>query len=47
MQPKKGNMAGVRSIATKVMLQINCKLGGAPWMVSMPMKGIMVCEIIL
>lgn len=43
MMPKKGNMAGVRSIATKVILQINCKIGGAPWMVNMPMKGIMVC----
>lgn len=43
MQPKKGNMAGVRSIATKVVLQINCKLGGRPWMIQMPMKGCMVC----
>lgn len=36
-------MAGVRSIATKVVLQINCKLGGRPWMIGMPMKGCMVC----
>lgn len=43
MQPKKGNMAGVKSIATKVILQINCKLGGAPWMVAMPMSGVMIC----
>lgn len=27
MMPKKGNIAGVKSIATKVMIQINCKLG--------------------
>jgi aubergine len=26
MMPKKGNMGGVRSIATKVMIQINCKV---------------------
>lgn len=34
-------MAGVMSIATKVMIQINSKLGGAPWMVNFPMKGVM------
>lgn len=34
-------MAGVKSIATKVMIQINCKLGGAPWMIKFPMKGVM------
>lgn len=38
IQPKKGNMAGVKSIATKILLQINSKLGGAPWMIQMPMK---------
>lgn len=31
MMPKKGNMSGVKSIATKVMIQINCKLGGGKW----------------
>ena len=41
MMPKKGNMAGVKSIATKVMIQINCKLGGAPWMINFPLKGTM------
>lgn len=41
MMPKKGNISGVRSIATKVMLQINCKLGGAPWMINFPLKGTM------
>lgn len=28
MMPKKGNISGVKSIASKVMIQINCKLGG-------------------
>lgn len=41
MLAKKGNMGGVMSIATKVMVQINCKLGGAPWKVNFPMKGVM------
>ncbi|XP_034253131.1 piwi-like protein Siwi [Thrips palmi] len=30
------------SVATKVMIQMNCKLGGAPWSVNIPPKGIMV-----
>ncbi|KAL0880899.1 hypothetical protein ABMA27_002071 [Loxostege sticticalis] len=30
------------SIATKVAIQINCKLGGAPWTVMIPLKTIMV-----
>lgn len=29
------------SIATKVIIQINCKLGGAAWMVNFPIKGVM------
>ncbi|XP_050295935.1 piwi-like protein Siwi [Anthonomus grandis grandis] len=33
---------GVMSIATKVAIQMNCKLGGAPWATTMP-KRIMVC----
>lgn len=42
MQSKKGgNMAGVKSIATKVLIQLNCKLGGAPWMIKFPLKGVM------
>lgn len=42
MQPKKGgNPSGILSIATKVMIQINCKLGGAAWMVNFPLKGVM------
>ncbi|KAG8224464.1 hypothetical protein J437_LFUL003187 [Ladona fulva] len=33
-----GNM----SIATKVAVQINCKIGGAPWTVEIPLQGLMV-----
>lgn len=29
------------SIATKVAIQINCKLGGVPWMIKIPVKGLM------
>lgn len=41
MQPKKGNIGAVKSIATKVLIQMNCKLGGAPWMVKIPVGGLM------
>lgn len=35
LTPKKGaNISTLKSVATKVVMQINCKLGGAPWMVS-------------
>lgn len=30
------------SIATKVAIQMNCKIGGAPWYVKVPLKGLMV-----
>ncbi|GBP46102.1 Piwi-like protein Siwi [Eumeta japonica] len=30
------------SIATKVAIQINCKMGGAPWTVEIPVTGLMV-----
>ncbi|GLV44692.1 aubergine [Carabus blaptoides fortunei] len=33
---------GVMSIATKVAIQINCKLGGAPWTMEMPLSNLMV-----
>ncbi|KAF4517180.1 Argonaute-3 [Ephemera danica] len=33
---------GAVSVATKIAIQINCKLGGAPWAIEMPMKGTMV-----
>lgn len=29
------------SIATKVAIQLNCKLGGTPWLVPMPTRGVM------
>jgi len=29
-------------VATKIALQLNCKLGGVPWEVKIPMKGFMV-----
>jgi aubergine-like protein len=32
---------GVMSIATKVAIQLNCKLGGAPWMVKFPIMNTM------
>ncbi|XP_070495735.1 uncharacterized protein [Chironomus tepperi] len=41
MQPKKGNIGSVKSIATKVLIQMNCKLGGCAWMVNIPIKGLM------
>lgn len=30
------------SIATKVVVQLNCKLGGAPWSVEIPIQGLMI-----
>ncbi|KAJ8934127.1 hypothetical protein NQ314_013586 [Rhamnusium bicolor] len=32
----------VMSIATKVAIQLNCKIGGAPWTVVMPLSNLMV-----
>ncbi|GLV46571.1 aubergine, partial [Carabus blaptoides fortunei] len=32
----------VMSVATKVAIQINCKLGGAPWTVEIPISNLMV-----
>lgn len=41
--PKKGkDISSLMSIATKVVVQINCKLGGAPWMIKFPMTGFMI-----
>lgn len=40
---KKNMLAkGAMSIATKVAIQINCKLGGAPWTVEIPMSNLMI-----
>ncbi|XP_050436939.1 piwi-like protein Siwi [Adelges cooleyi] len=35
---QKNNM----SVVTKVAIQINCKIGGAPWLVTIPKKGMMI-----
>lgn len=32
----------VMSIATKVAIQMNCKVGGTPWSVQIPLTGLMV-----
>lgn len=32
----------IMSIATKIGIQMNCKLGGAPWRVDIPLDGLMV-----
>lgn len=41
MMPKNGNWGGVKSVATKVLIQMNCKLGGAAWTVKIPLSGCM------
>ncbi|XP_044264767.1 piwi-like protein Siwi isoform X2 [Tribolium madens] len=33
---------GVMSIATKVAIQMNCKIGGAPWCVPIPLQSLMI-----
>lgn len=43
--PKGGNPRSLMSVATKVAIQINCKLGGAPWMVELPLGGLMTIGI--
>ncbi|XP_025197459.1 piwi-like protein Siwi [Melanaphis sacchari] len=30
------------SLSTKIAIQINCKLGGTPWLVNIPRKGLMI-----
>lgn len=42
MMPKKGNIGAVKSVATKVLIQMNCKLGGAAWMIKMPLNGCLI-----
>lgn len=39
MAPTRGT---VLSIATKVAIQVNCKIGGIPWMVDLKLSGIMI-----
>ncbi|XP_037810785.1 protein piwi [Lucilia sericata] len=40
-QKSASNPKGLMSIATKVAIQINCKLGYTPWMIDIPLKGLM------
>lgn len=40
--PKGGNPRSLMSVATKVAIQLNSKLGAAPWSVKIPLKGLMV-----
>ncbi|XP_037037430.1 protein aubergine-like [Bradysia coprophila] len=41
--PQPGRDRGSQlSVATKVIVQINSKLGGAPWMIEIPISGLMV-----
>ncbi|KAH8298095.1 hypothetical protein KR018_006591 [Drosophila ironensis] len=39
--PRPDKAAGVMSIATKVVIQMNAKLMGAPWMIELPVRGLM------
>lgn len=32
----------IMSVATKIAIQINCKLGGIPWIVTIPLNGLLV-----
>lgn len=40
-QKSAGNQRGLMSICTKVAIQINCKLGYTPWMIDVPLSGLM------
>ncbi|EAL41570.2 AGAP011204-PA, partial [Anopheles gambiae str. PEST] len=40
--PKNQNLRALLTIATKVMIQLNCKLGGIPWIVKNPLSSVMV-----
>lgn len=42
MQARNLNSKGQQSIATKVAVQICCKIGGSPWSVSIPLPDLMV-----
>ena len=37
-----GKPKGLMSVATKVAIQMNCKLGGEPWAVNMPLTDTMI-----
>ena len=36
------NQKGLMSVATKVAIQMNCKMGGIPWSIKIPLTGLMV-----
>lgn len=40
--PKGGNVRTLMSVATKVAIQLNCKLGGIPWVLKNPLSSVMV-----
>ncbi|XP_038122427.1 protein aubergine [Culex quinquefasciatus] len=40
--PKGGNVRTLMSVATKVAIQLNCKIGGIPWIVTNPLRSVMV-----
>lgn len=41
INPRPGKSANLMSVATKVAIQLNCKMGGAPWMLPVPLSGLM------
>lgn len=43
--PRDSSMGKFRSVTMKIALQINCKLGGELWALSIPLDGLMVCGI--
>lgn len=40
--PKGGNVRTLISVASKVAIQMNCKLGGIPWVLKNPLSSVMV-----
>lgn len=40
--PKGGQLRTLMSVATKVAIQMNCKLGGIPWIVKNPLRCVMI-----
>ncbi len=45
VQKTLNNAKGLMSIATKVAIQLNCKIGGTPWLLRYPLKGMMTVGI--
>lgn len=43
--PQDPHQGKFRSVAMKIALQINCKLGGELWALDIPLNGLMVCGI--